>query len=234
MITQPEEGSWYLEDLTSLVKLDLTQAQTFPVFYTEGSIVFIEGEYKNNVFIVDQISLPPLEDREATMKSLGISDIFSLNQRPQLYYKMLEMEKEAEDQMVVIISEIHLDKPLVLEKLEAVFRGFEESSLTPLYILIGSFFSKSYFTINGGKQIMKNCFQQLSEILAKYPLQSTESKFLFIPGEHFINLKIDYSLLLYVTRSTRCWNERRSSQKTDSQRIGGISGERCKTSKIWN
>jgi DNA polymerase epsilon subunit 2 len=128
------------------------------------------------------ITLPPLEDREMTMKSLGVSDVFGLNQRPQQYHQMVEMEKTSEDELIVMISEIYLDKPLVLEKLETLFQGFENLQVTPLYVLMGSFFSKSYFTVNGGKQIMETCFQQLHDIIVKYPLQASEAKWLFIPG----------------------------------------------------
>jgi DNA polymerase epsilon subunit 2 len=69
-----------------------------------------------------------------------------------------------------------------LEKLETVLKGFEDNGITPLFIMIGSFFSKSYYTVNGGKQTMKNGFQALSSIIGKFPLQCSESKFLLIPG----------------------------------------------------
>lgn len=52
MLTQPEEGAWYLEDLGSIIKLDLSRAQTYPVFFTEGSQVVVQGELVDSVFRV--------------------------------------------------------------------------------------------------------------------------------------------------------------------------------------
>jgi hypothetical protein len=52
MLTQPEEGAWYLEDLGSIIRLDLTRAQTYNVFFTEGSQVVVQGELADSVFRV--------------------------------------------------------------------------------------------------------------------------------------------------------------------------------------
>lgn len=52
MLTQPEEGAWYLEDLGSLIRLDLSRAQNHPMFFTEGSQVVVQGELIDGVFRV--------------------------------------------------------------------------------------------------------------------------------------------------------------------------------------
>lgn len=52
MLTQPEEGAWYLEDLGSVIRLDLSRAQTYNVFFTEGSQVVVQGELADGVFRV--------------------------------------------------------------------------------------------------------------------------------------------------------------------------------------
>ena len=52
MLTQPEEGAWFLEDLGSMIKLDLSRAQTYNVFFTEGSQVVVQGELVDSVFRV--------------------------------------------------------------------------------------------------------------------------------------------------------------------------------------
>lgn len=182
-IPQPEEGTWYLEDLTSTIQLDLSQAKKNDLFYTEGSQVIVEGEViRQNVFLVHFIVLPPLEERETTLRTLGIHDIFNLQQRQQHYHTMLDMEKESNEELIIILSEIYLDKPLIIEKLSTIFDGFEKNGITPLYIMIGSFFMKSYFNILNGKQIMKQCYDSLANCIRKYPLQCNQAKFLFIPG----------------------------------------------------
>jgi DNA polymerase epsilon subunit 2 len=55
MLTQPEEGSWFLEDLVSIIRLDLShsRAQTFSGFLTEGSQVIVQGELRTGSFSVE-------------------------------------------------------------------------------------------------------------------------------------------------------------------------------------
>jgi len=55
MLTQPEEGSWFLEDLVSIIRLDLShsRAQTFSGFLTDGSQVIVQGELRTGTFSVE-------------------------------------------------------------------------------------------------------------------------------------------------------------------------------------
>ena len=49
---QPEEGVWSLEDLDSIIKLDLRTAQSSMRLFTEGSLVILEGELVQGLFKV--------------------------------------------------------------------------------------------------------------------------------------------------------------------------------------
>lgn len=102
--------------------------------------------------------------------------------RSHHYERMKSMEIAADDQLVVIISEIHLDKPHVLNGLKKVFDGFEANEINPLYVLMGNFFSKSYKKLINGQEIIKEGYQRLANLIKKYPKQRKESKFLLIPG----------------------------------------------------
>lgn len=183
MITQPEEGVWFLEDLTSTIRLDLSHTQYHHnVFYTEGSHVIVQGELVGDRFSVSSIALPPAELRDFTLKTLGITDTFGTDFRPQHMIQMQELEENASNFLVVILSEMHLDKAMVLTKFEKILEGFETSGVEPLYILMGSFFSKSYYLRNQGKQLMKSCFASLADIIGRYPRQRQYAKFLLVPG----------------------------------------------------
>lgn len=167
-----------------MIQLDLSRAQTFNLFYTEGSIVVVQGELDHQGrFKVQVMGLPPAEDRDFTLRSLNIPDTFGTHFRPQHMIQMQEMEEASENYLVVILSEIHLDKPLVMEKLQKVFGGFEENGINPLYILIGSFFSKPLYKMHGGKEMMKLAFNTFADMLVETcPRQSQEAKFVFVPG----------------------------------------------------
>ena len=86
---------------------------------------------------------------------------------------------------------LHYDNPLycnciplqVLEKLQAVFAGFEENNTEPLYIIMGSFISRPVSRSLGGREAIQAAFDALGEIIAKFPHQAENAKFLFVPGE---------------------------------------------------
>jgi hypothetical protein len=96
-----------------VIKLDLSKAEKSHLFYTEGCQVVVAGEMINSVFVVQCITFPPLEEREKTLTSLGVNDVFGLSQRLQHLEVMKNLEASSTEQIVVILSEIHLDKPIV-------------------------------------------------------------------------------------------------------------------------
>lgn len=183
-LTQPEEGQWYLEDLTGSIRLDLSQAQTYPLLYTEGSIVVAQGARSHlNTFVVQVMGLPPAEDRETTLKALNMVDTFSSHaqQQSQHHLQMQHLEEET-DQLVVILADMHLDKPLVLEKFLTVLQGFDGTNCFPLYVLMGSFLSQPLYYASGGKTAISNAFQALADTIAQVPGQRDNAKFLLVPG----------------------------------------------------
>ena len=48
-----EEGVWYLEDLTAVIQLDLSQAQSYHLFFTEGGQVVVQGQLLDGIFRVE-------------------------------------------------------------------------------------------------------------------------------------------------------------------------------------
>jgi DNA polymerase epsilon subunit 2 len=96
MITQIEEGRYYLEDLTGMhaealvlqgdgpppfspepvcshtgqIPLDLSQADLTTGIFTENCIVVIEGEVNEGAFRVDTMGFPPPETRSAAAISM--------------------------------------------------------------------------------------------------------------------------------------------------------------------
>ena len=70
----------------------------------------------------------------------------------------------------------------VLEKLQSIFAGFENNGSEPLYILMGSFVSKPLGRAVGGREVVQGAFDTLADIIAKFPNQAQNAKFLFVPG----------------------------------------------------
>jgi hypothetical protein len=56
---------------------------------------------------------PPAEERAASIKAVGVDDIFGCGIRPQQMLHLQEMEEAQQDKLLVILSDVQLDKPLV-------------------------------------------------------------------------------------------------------------------------
>jgi len=131
------------------------------------------------------MSLPPAEPRELSLKALGVEegDLLGSGVRSQqMMLHLAEMEAAAEDQLLVILSDVQLDKPLVLDKLQSIFAGFEDNGTEPLYVLMGNFISKPVARTLGGRDVIQAAFDALGDIIAKFPRQAQFAKFLLVPG----------------------------------------------------
>ena len=181
MLTQPEEGSWFLEDLESTIKLDLSRTRSFSVLFTEGSQVILQGTFSGNTFKVQVMGFPPSEERDATLSAMSIEDPFGYCLRPQQQLQMKEMETKATEEMFVIMSDIQLDRPMVVEKLQRVFEGFENAGTEPLFILMGNFVNKPA-TAPGGREAVTEAFSALADAIASCPRLAKNAKFLLVPG----------------------------------------------------
>jgi hypothetical protein len=63
--------------------------------------------------IIKVMGPPPAEERAASVKAVGVDDIFGCGIRPQQMLHLQEMEAAQQDQLLVILSDVQLDKPLV-------------------------------------------------------------------------------------------------------------------------
>jgi hypothetical protein len=74
----------------------------------------------------------------------------------------------------------------VLEKLQAIFAGFEENGSEPLYIIMGSFISRPVTRALGGRETIQAAFDALGDIIVKFPRQAENAKFLLVPGTFLV------------------------------------------------
>ncbi|EFA76354.1 putative DNA polymerase epsilon subunit B [Heterostelium album PN500] len=180
-ISQIEEGSYHIEDLNKNVPLDIENA-TFSGLVTENTIVQAYGELVNGVFVADEIMLPIVEEREESLRHLqGIGDMFGARPSDKLAARLLEYERDpdTEDNALVFLSDVWLDSPMVMNKLNLLFYGHKE--LPPFaFIFMGNFTEKPL--IAGTQYKLKTYFDQLASLIQKYPTVQSKSKFIFIPG----------------------------------------------------
>ena len=78
----------------------------------------------------------------------------------------------------------------MLEKLQKVFEGFEQSGSDPLFILMGNFVIKPARS-PGGREAISSCFSSLGDVIASCPRLAKNAKFLLVPGKIGIHVHID-------------------------------------------
>ena len=119
------------------------------------------------------LCLPFAEDRETSLRALGLTDTFGQGFSSAQLQSMRQLEEGQTESMVVILSDVQLDKPLVristtfrnphsikiihtklnqvLEKLLSLFQGFEQAESVPLFVLMGSFLTQPIGRSAGGR-----------------------------------------------------------------------------------
>ena len=185
-ITQPQEGVWFLEDKDSSIPIDLSKAVPTSwsnVIFTQGSIVLVEGVLSGGVFHVHLIDAPQPVERDCALLDMNIIDSFgSTRQMHTSQERAMALSKDA---AFIIISEIHLDKQHVVEKLSEAFAGYDDwatgEGIPPTFILIGSFVSKD-FTVSGGRDAHALAFSTLADTIAAYPNLAANASFIICPG----------------------------------------------------
>mmetsp|Transcript_14764 Transcript_14764/g.47778 ORF Transcript_14764/g.47778 Transcript_14764/m.47778 type:complete len:339 (+) Transcript_14764:64-1080(+) len=72
-LTNIEGELLYLEDAHSVVKLDISQAETFGGYFAVGMVILAEGAMDANkaMFVVDALGHPPAEPRDLALRTVG-------------------------------------------------------------------------------------------------------------------------------------------------------------------
>lgn len=190
MIVQVEEGVYYLEDHTAQVPLNFSQAALLTDgFVTENSIVLVEGEAIDGVLHVHNMGSPIVENRSEAIKAIGLqnSDIFnsigSLSELEKLRDQEIEHGQEG---MFVVLSDVYLDSPAVLEKIERMLEGYSDFTPLPIFVFMGNFTSRplSGGASGDGAKAVMGYFEDLAHVIGKFPRVAAEGRFVFVPGPH--------------------------------------------------
>ncbi|CAN0186838.1 unnamed protein product [Pylaiella littoralis] len=182
MLTQPVEGKYFLEDTVTRLPLDMSNAHKTEGIFTEHCVVIVEGKMTAGVFEVAMVGFPPIEDREDSLRALGRADLFGTGVNPQQMERMRQLEVKATDTMFVIVSDVNLDKPQVMENLEALFEGFQHAQPAPHFVLMGNFCSSPITHAADSVAQAVGRFDSLCKLILKFPGLATSAKFVFVPG----------------------------------------------------
>ncbi|VVA38200.1 PREDICTED: DNA polymerase [Prunus dulcis] len=207
LISQLEDGHFYLEDLSASVmampelikaRVEVQSNQKHEIiifldniykitagFFVENTIVVAEGEMLlEGVFQVFNCGFPPLEGRDKSLQFLAGHDSFgsgTLTEQETL--RLAKLEREAVNGNVVILSDIWLDNEEAMGKLERILDAFENEDFVPcLFVLMGNFCSHPCNLGFHSFSNLRSQFGKLGQMIAAHPRLKEGSCFLFIPG----------------------------------------------------
>ncbi|KAL0088647.1 DNA polymerase alpha/epsilon subunit B-domain-containing protein [Phycomyces blakesleeanus] len=185
MLTQLEEGKIFLEDEDANIELDLSNCLYGEGLFTDNSFVIADGVYgEDHIFHVEEIGFPPPESREVTDSVFPHVDFTGLPQ-PLIENHILKLEETSHnDVFFVIVSDVWLDQPKVMNALRRMFEGYDSTKVPLAFILMGNFTKRPFsFSSNESAQYRDN-FSILGDMIASFPTLATHSYFVFVPGMH--------------------------------------------------
>lgn len=113
---------------------------------------------------------------------LGTRDTFGTGMRGQQWSQMQSLEESDVNTFFVVLSDVKLDRPQVIEKLNKVFEGFSDVGGQPIFVLMGTFIDNSTVTSKSGKDAAVAAFSALADTICRYPSLAEHAKFILIPG----------------------------------------------------
>ena len=183
LISEMTEGKFSLEDPEEFIPLDFSGLKEVPIdFVVEGSLVLIRGTCLGNRLMVESIISPPCEKRNETLSMLTHPDITEATNFAEPLHELKQMEAQAKNVRFVIISEVWLDQPQILERLKVLFDGFNAQGYLPeLFVLIGPFSSNPPKDGPRAWSHYQDLFDGFAEFVEKIK-NVRQCKFIFVPA----------------------------------------------------
>ncbi|KAJ2790405.1 DNA-directed DNA polymerase epsilon, subunit B [Coemansia linderi] len=183
MLAQLEEGKMFLEDKAGSIELDFSKAKSANGLFTESCFVLVDGYVEDGKLRVEEIGLPPPEAREKTRAAFPNVNLFggqpSLRTDAQL--RAIEV---ANDNGIIILSDVWLDRQETMDALGTLFEGFSHSTPPIAFIFIGDFSSKPFVSGSGETAQYRDNMTALGQLIAGFPTIARSSHFVFVPGNN--------------------------------------------------
>ena len=186
-LTQPEENRYFIEDLSARLPCDLTEAEQAGGLFTENCIVVVEGELTPaGIFKVSALGLPPPERRADSLTALQGLDLFG-GRIPEAR-EVAAFRAHHPDDRVIFLSDVWLDRPDVLDKLNTVLSIFASMPQPPsMFVLMGDFQSCNNNTNSASitnYSRIKEGFAALGILLSRHKTLMVDHgcQFVIVPG----------------------------------------------------
>ncbi|KAJ2345013.1 DNA-directed DNA polymerase epsilon, subunit B, partial [Coemansia sp. RSA 2673] len=128
MLSQLEEGKMFLEDKAGSIELDFSgMSKSVNGLFTESCFVLVDGYVEDGVLKVEEIGLPPPESREKSRAAFPNINFFGgqPSLRTEVQLRAIEV---ANDNGIIVMSDVWLDKQETMDALSTLFEGFSHST----------------------------------------------------------------------------------------------------------
>ncbi|KAJ2436931.1 DNA-directed DNA polymerase epsilon, subunit B, partial [Coemansia sp. RSA 2424] len=182
MLSQLEEGKLFLEDKAGSIQLDFSELSSRQAavngLYTESCFVLIDGYVEDGVLKVEEIGLPPPESKETTKSAFPNVNLFGgqPSLRTEVQLRAIEV---ANDNGIIVMSDVWLDKQETMDALSTLFEGFSHSTPPIAFIFIGDFASKPFVPGSGETAQYRDNMTALGQLIAGFPEIARQSQFVF-------------------------------------------------------
>uniref|UniRef100_A0A182REB2 DNA polymerase epsilon subunit n=1 Tax=Anopheles funestus TaxID=62324 RepID=A0A182REB2_ANOFN len=178
LLTQLTEGRYYLEDPTGSVPIDISTANFSSGLFCEGSFLLAHGKYCDGILKVDEVGFPFPELAVNSRAFFGSVNSWGGPSKTLLKHSrnLAELEKANVEHSIVFLSDCWLDNPAVMEKLNHLFRGYDE--FPPVAIVLMGPFAKA----NENVYSLKNLFLKLGEMLSECEKLISQTDLVIVPS----------------------------------------------------
>ncbi|KAJ1932869.1 DNA-directed DNA polymerase epsilon, subunit B, partial [Kickxella alabastrina] len=187
MLAQLEEGKLFIEDKAGSIELDFStmadKHTSVNGLFTESCFALVDGFVEDGIFKVEEIGLPPPESREQTRNAFPNVNLFGGPQslRTEAQLRAIEV---ANDNGIIVLSDVWLDKQETMDALHMLFDGFSHSTPPIAFIFIGDFSSKPFVPGSGETVQYRDNMTALGQLIAGFPEIARKSHFVFVPGNN--------------------------------------------------
>lgn len=175
---------WFIEDLHKKYPIELEVKESENLL-TDGSFVLAIGELiDSSVFRISKLDMPNAVPRVVTTEVDPIPRMaFGGSLTDEQVGTLLRAEFENQDGMYVVLSEVHLDNPRTIERLQDLFMGYEGHAPPSAYVFMGSFCSTAFVPTGEGVRGYREGFERLKFMMRNLPNHvQNATRFIFVPG----------------------------------------------------
>ena len=196
MLAVGSDGRIRLEDDTGSVRVLLDERLDWgDGFYAEGCTVLAEGRMDaadDEAFRCLSIMQPPIERREVTLQRHR--ELRAMDEDEEARLSSLVASRDTD--MLVVMSDCHLDQPAVISRLHTVFQAFDEGQPPAIIVLAGPFLSSSRAAANAtsashspsssaasaSASLLSTHLSMLGDVIATYSQLNAHTQFVLLPA----------------------------------------------------